>query len=130
MTKRTVRKTIRFTEEEARKLEIVAEAKGIALSELIRKKALDLPIPERISPKKLAKRNREFRELLYQVNKIGVNLNQIARYCNQYREIDCKVLEEILGIKRDLKALVRRAYEDLTDDNRQTGGAELPESES
>jgi len=127
---RTFRKTIRFTEDEVKRLEAIAKAKGIPVSELIRKKVLDLPIPDRISPEKLAKRLKEFRKLLYEVNKIGVNLNQIARYCNKYREIDCEVLAQLIEIKRELKTLVRTAYEELTSDNRQASREEFPEKES
>jgi len=127
---RTFRKTVRFTEDEVKHLEIIAEAKGIPVSELIRKKVLDLPIPDRISPEKLAKRLEEFRKLLYEVNKIGVNLNQIARYCNKYREVDCEVLAQLIEIKRELKALVQTAYEELTSDNRQASREEFPEKES
>jgi len=127
---RTFRKTVRFTEDEVKRLEAIAKAKGIPVSELIRKKVLDLPIPDRISPEKLAKRLKEFRKLLYEVNKIGVNLNQIARYCNKYREVDCEVLAQLIEIKRELKTLVRTAYEELTSDNRQAGREEFPEKES
>ena len=127
---RTFRKTVRFTEDEVKHLEAIAEAKGIPVSELIRKKVLDLPIPDRISPEKLAKRLEEFRKLLYEVNKIGVNLNQIARYCNKYREVDCEVLAQLIEIKRELKALVQTAYEELTGDNRQASREEFPEKES
>lgn len=128
--KRVFRKTVRFTEDEVKRLEQIAEAKGIPVSELIRKKVLDLPIPDRISPEKLAKRLEEFRKLLYEVNKIGVNINQIARYCNKYREVDCEVLAQLIEIRRELKALVQTAYEGLTSDNRQAGREELPERES
>ena len=127
---RTFRKTIRFTEDEAKRLEAIARAKGIPVAELIRKKVLDLPVPDRISPKKLAKRLEEFRKLLYEVNKIGVNLNQIARHCNKYREVDCEVLVQLIEIKRELKALVQTAYEELTGDNRQASREKLPQKES
>jgi transcriptional regulator with XRE-family HTH domain len=116
--KRGIRKTIRFTEEEVKKLQRLAEAKGLTISELIRLKVLDLPIPNRISPERLAKKNEDFRKLLYEVNKIGVNINQIARYCNKYREVDVYVLEKLLEIERNLKKLLETAYRGLTDDNK------------
>ena len=108
--KRIYRKTVRFTEDEVKRLEQVAEAKGIPVSELIRKKVLDLPIPERISPERLAKKSEEFRKFLYEINKIGVNINQIARYCNQYREVDCEVLARLIEIREDLRDLLDKFY--------------------
>lgn len=128
--KRKVVIATKLTEEEARKVREIAEAKGITVSDFVRSRLLDLPIPDRISPEKLAKRLEEFRKLLYEVNKIGVNINQIARYCNKYREVDCEVLAQLIEIRRELKALVQTAYEGLTSDNRQAGREELPERES
>lgn len=122
MRKRQIKKTIRFTEEEIEKLERVAKGKGITLSELIRKKALDVELPQRISPERLAKRNQVFRQLAYEINRIGVNLNQIARYCNRNREIDCLVLQEILETKRLLETLLETAYNELTSDNKPATG--------
>ena len=43
-----------------------------------------------------------------------MNLNQIARYCNQYREVDAKVLEKVIEMERELKELLERIYEELT----------------
>jgi len=128
--KRKVVIATKLTEEEARKVREIAEAKGITVSDFVRSRLLDLPIPDRISPERLAKKLEEFRKLLYEVNKIGVNINQIARYCNKYREVDCEVLAQLIEIRRELKALVQTAYEGLTGDNRQTGREELPERES
>ena len=128
--KRKVVIATKLTEEEARKVREIAEAKGITVSDFVRSRLLNLPIPDRISPERLAKKLEEFRKLLYEVNKIGVNINQIARYCNKYREVDCEVLAQLIEIRRELKALVQTAYEGLTSDNRQAGREELPERES
>lgn len=116
--KRRITLATKLTEEEAERVRKVAEAKGLTVSELIRLKLLDLPIPNRISPERLAKKNEDFRKLLYEVNKIGVNINQIARYCNKYREVDVYVLEKLLEIERNLKKLLETAYRGLTDDNK------------
>ena len=105
---------MRFSPEEAEKLELIAKAKGITISELIRSAVLKLPIPERISLEKLAKRDKNFKRFLYEINRVGVNLNQIARYCNQYREVDAKVLEKVIEMERELKELLERIYEELT----------------
>jgi len=115
MREKTVRKTVRFSPEEAEKLELIAKAKGITVSELIRNSVLGIPIPERISPERLIKRNRLFGSLLYEINKIGVNLNQITKHCNQYREVDILVLEKVVETERVLKELVEKIYEEFSE---------------
>jgi len=114
MIGRSVRKTVRFTPEEAERIKQIAEAKGLTVSELIRRSVLGLPIPERMSPKRLAKRNEIFRKYLTEVNRIGVNINQIARYCNKYREVDALVLERLVEIERELGELLEELYFEMT----------------
>jgi len=112
--KLTVRKTIRFSPEEVGKLERIAEGKGITLSELIRRSVLGYEIPERMSIERLARKSEIFRRYLKEINKIGVNINQIAWYCNQHREVDVLVLEKVLSMEKMLKELLSRLYEELT----------------
>jgi len=109
----SVRKTIRFSPEEAERLERIAQAKGITLSDFIRRSVLGYKIPERMSPERLARRSKIFRKYLGEVNKIGANINQIARYCNQYREVDVLVLERLVEVERELKELLNRIYLEL-----------------
>lgn len=49
-------------------------------------------------------------DLLYQLNKIGVNLNQIAKYCNEQRKTGqmnlVKILVKITEIERQMKELI------------------------
>lgn len=49
-------------------------------------------------------------DLLYQLNKIGVNLNQIAKYCNEQRKTGqmnlVKILVKITEIERQIKELI------------------------
>lgn len=122
MRRLSVRKTIRFSPEEAERLERIAQAKGITLSDFIRRSVLGYKIPERMSPERLARRSKIFRKYLGEVNKIGANINQIARYCNQYREVDVLVLERLLSVERELKELLTRLYEELTDVDKSTSG--------
>jgi len=105
----------KVTPEEREKIKAVADAKGLTVSELVRKKLLDMEIPEKISPQRLAKKNEVFRRYLAEVNKIGSNLNQISRYCNRYREIDALVLERIIEIEKDLKELISKLYQELSE---------------
>jgi len=112
--KKIVALATKVSEEEAEKIKQIAEAKGITVSDLIRRSVLKLPIPERMSPEKLRKKNEAIRQLTYEVNKLGVNLNQIAKHCNKYREVDALVLEKIIEIETKLTELLEIAYRSLT----------------
>ena len=113
--KRTVTIATKLTEKEAERVKQIAQAKGLTASELLRRSVLNLPIPERISPERLKKKNEVIRRLVYEINKLGINLNQVARHCNRYREVDALVLEEIIAIERKLTELLETAYRSLTD---------------
>jgi len=113
--KRVIAVATKLTEEEAGRVKRLARAKGMTTSELLRRAVLNLDIPERISPERLAKRNEVFRRYLYEINRIGTNLNQVAKRCNQYREVDVLVLERIIEIERVLKELVEKIYEELSE---------------
>ena len=119
--KRTVRITSRFTPEEAEKIRRIAESKGITVSDLIRRSVLKLKIPERMTPEKFSKRNEVFRRYLSEVNRIGVNLNQIARKVNTKKEIDLEVYLAVLQMELELHNLLRRLYEELTDVDKPSG---------
>ncbi len=87
-----IRKTIRLTEEEFAKIQQELDTANIsfsvfARSALLRKK-IKLPIE---------------RELLTALNRIGNNLNQIARSCNQGEKKS--VLVELVAIEKQLKEL-------------------------
>ncbi len=49
-----------------------------------------------------------YRQIAYQIAKIGNNLNQIARHVNQYRSLDRDWLEKLELIDRKLENLLRR----------------------
>ena len=42
-------------------------------------------------------------ELLYHLNKIGNNLNQVARHLNEGNTLDLQVLAELINIEKTLK---------------------------
>ena len=87
-----IRKTIRFSSEEYSKIEELMSEHNLTFSEFARgailKKKIKLPIE---------------RELLYQLNKIGNNLNQIAKRINQKEKFS--VLTELVQIEKSLKDL-------------------------
>ena len=89
---KSIRKTIRFSEDEYSKISDKLEKADIDFSTFCRsailKKKIKLPIE---------------RELLYQLNKIGNNLNQIAKRINQKEKFS--VLTELVQIEKALKDL-------------------------
>lgn len=46
-------------------------------------------------------------KLLYELNRIGVNLNQIAIHSNQNKAIDLQVLTHLVRIEKKLKKLLK-----------------------
>jgi len=92
--KKRVRKTISFTNEEFENitenlnltnLDFSTFAKSILL-----KKKIKLPIEK---------------ELIYEINKIGVNLNQIAKSVNKSEKV--AVLTQLVEIEKALKSLIK-----------------------
>ena len=56
----------------------------------------------------IKQRCKGIQELIKQVNKIGVNLNQISRYANENKELDLSVLQSIDAIYKELSLLILR----------------------
>ena len=72
---RTMRKEIRLSETEIKRIESDAKEKGMNFSQYIRYLAKNKP-KEHPDVIKL------FKELINEINRIGTNINQIARNCN------------------------------------------------
>jgi uncharacterized protein (DUF1778 family) len=92
--KRNVEIKIRLTAEEKEEIKRLAKEEGLTISQYIRTQAL--------KKKKGKIQTREMKELIYEVNKIGINLNQMARALNVLRnkkgeleDKDKKLLEAI-----------------------------------
>jgi hypothetical protein len=98
--KREVEVKVRMTAKEKEELKKLAKEEGLTISQYIRKQAL----------KKQGKRQTGLeREMLYEIHKIGVNLNQMARTLNILRakeKIGDKVFLEIKArIEKSLNQL-------------------------
>jgi hypothetical protein len=52
------------------------------------------------------------RGMVYEVNKIGVNLMQITKHCNTYKEIDIEVLQALMTMQEQLEEVLK-TYKDL-----------------
>lgn len=89
---KNIRKTLRFSENEFAMIQQKLDLANITFSDFARsailKKQIKLPIEK---------------ELIYELNKIGNNLNQIARAVNKNEKIS--VLTELVEIEKALKAL-------------------------
>jgi len=86
--------SLRLTEKEYEKLKTKADELGYSVSELIRKKVLGNR--ERLAPRQ------DIKLFAYELNRIGNNLNQIAKYVNFKKAIDRVVAKEIIKIKEAL----------------------------
>ena len=91
-----IRKTIRFTPDEYEKIEEQRAKTNLDFTSFCKSAILK---------KKVKTKEEEFfnQDLIYQINKIGVNLNQIARAVNQKDKI--AILTELVEIEKQLREL-------------------------
>jgi predicted DNA-binding protein len=90
--------TIRIPNELYEKLKQQSDETGYTLSEIIRMK-LQKGNRGEIPNKKLTK------EFVYELNRIGNNINQIAKHCNTKKAIDRLAVLELAKIKELLEKL-------------------------
>jgi hypothetical protein len=55
---------------------------------------------------KTTQAQQNYEALLYQISKIGNNINQIAKLCNINKEVDIRVLEQLAKIEEMLDILI------------------------
>lgn len=72
---RSIRKEIRLSESEIKRIEADAKEKGMNFSQYVR-------YLTRIKPKEHPDVVKVFKQLINEINHIGTNINQIARNCN------------------------------------------------
>ena len=90
-----VRKTLRFTPDEFAKIEEQREKTNLDFTSFCKSAILKLKVK--------TKDEENFnRDLIYQINKIGINLNQIARAVQKDR---VAVLTELVEIEKQLKEI-------------------------
>jgi len=96
---------VNFQPDDFDKLTLLADDAELSKAEFIRKSVGDFSIPT--SRKKKGKVNRNVdNQMLFEVAKIGTNLNQIAKYCNTKKGLDTHVLAELVALEKSLKALL------------------------
>jgi hypothetical protein len=91
-----IRKTLRFTPDEFAKIETEREKTNLDFTNFCKSAIFKKRV-------KSASEENFNRDLIYQVNKIGINLNQIARSVNQKDKV--AVLTELVEIEKQLKEL-------------------------
>ena len=91
-----IKKTIRFTPDEFEKVEIERAKTNLDFTNFCKSAILK----KRVKTKDEENFNRD---LIYQVNKIGINLNQIARAVNQKDRV--AILTELVEIGKQLREL-------------------------
>ena len=95
LSKKIIRKSIRISEEENQKLLEQLKKHDIDFSEFCRARIFNYKIHSNIDI-----------EFLRQVQKIGTNLNQIAKIANTNRELKIETLQSLVQIEKTLKMIV------------------------
>ena len=94
-TRKNIRKTIRFNEDEYAYINKQLEEHHLSFATVARSAILNQEIVSKLEI-----------EMVYHVNKIGVNLNQIAHHVNTKKCIDMQVLQRLVNIERTLTGLL------------------------
>jgi hypothetical protein len=98
MSNRDIRKTLRFTKEEIEQIERERKKANLSFSEYARKVLLK---------KRVKCKSKDREKLIFELNRIGNNLNQITRRVNEKRMIDFKTLQEVEQIKKSLEEFLK-----------------------
>lgn len=93
--KRNIPQSVHLNQREKEEIERRAERAGLAVSEYIRKRALGRPVKTKVEEKTIR-----------EVQRIGVNINQLARWAN--RGEDEKVRSQIEDAIKELKSAIER----------------------
>lgn len=96
---------INFKPEHFDKISELAEAKGLSKSDYIRQR-IGLNYEEARQPKVEIQAKATDPKVLYELNKIGTNLNQIAEYANRKKILDIAILKALISIDDRLKVLL------------------------
>ena len=87
--------TVRLSDDFINKLKAEAKKNDLTLSDMVRVKLTE--------KNKINKRNNQ--QLVYEINRLGKNLNQIAKHCNSKKVLDKLVLEQLIIIEKQLQGL-------------------------
>jgi len=90
--------------EDMKILSNICKSKGISKSEYIRQK-IDLHYEEARTPKKIVSYKRVNPKLLYEINKIGININQLAERANRKKSLDLSILVVLEEIREKINEI-------------------------
>jgi hypothetical protein len=92
--RRNVRIAIRLNREEKDALVLKAKEHGMTVSQLVRSAVVKIRV---IQPN---------RQLLYEINRAGVNIIRISKHCNCAKAVDLAVLNQLVTIETLLRNLL------------------------
>lgn len=95
--RKTVVRAVRFTEDEFQKIEKELTKLNTSFSNYARASILKTKV--KFTPKIKS-------ELIFEINKIGNNLNQIAKLANEKKAIDTNTLKVMFDIQKQLNELL------------------------
>lgn len=87
------------------KLQEFCETQNITMAQYFRSK-INTQIEDIREPKQKRIHKKTDPRLLFHLNKIGNNLNQIAKHANEGKSIDLQIVAELANIERNLKNLL------------------------
>ena len=97
---KTKKASIRFTDEEYKNIEAKTKKDNITVSEYIRRTAIRGYYTNKVKQSGIL-------QILSSLNKIGINLNQIAKYVNTNKSIDKIVLSYLVAIEKNLQSILK-----------------------
>jgi beta-lactamase class D len=92
--KKSVRKSLKITVEENEILLNQLKKHNLTFSDFARSKILNQKIKSKLT-----------NNLIYEIAKIGNNLNQIAKYVNTKKALDFQILEKLVHIEKKLEKI-------------------------
>jgi len=95
----------RLTWEEYKKLKDTCEKLNMTTSEYIRNLIVKAKSPT-VNLKRLKEKCEGLKAISAEINRIGNNINQIARHANTRRELDITILEKLVRIEEELNHLL------------------------
>ena len=105
MSKKYKQIKVNLDENLYKKISVYAEMKEVSLAEVFRQ-SVGAKIQDIRKPKIKRVHKVTDPKLLYHLNKIGNNLNQISQHLNSGKNLDNQILIQLVGIEESLKRLL------------------------
>ena len=95
---------VNFLPDDFEKLQNLADSAEMTKAQFLRQ-AIDLTLPNVREKKGKVKKNIST-QTLFEIAKIGTNLNQIAHHCNINKQVDTNILKSLVSIESMLNSLL------------------------